>query len=345
MYDSAKHFASTYRAFQPEFEFQAESLGELESWQQAFRPRLRQALGMDNLEADLNGHTPTAEQRSSEDMGDYVRETWHVLVEPTVPLPFYLLRPKSVVGPVPLVLTPHGHNHPRLYAGISNDEEEAAHISEGERDIAVQAVREGYIAIAPTTRAFGETRTEGDREDDRTHSCRSQLMNGLLAGRTPIGERVWDMGCLIDWAVANLEVDETRIAMTGNSGGGTVTVFAAACDERIAVAMPGSYFCTFEGSIGSIRHCDCNYVPGLLRLGEMYDVAGLIAPRPFSAIAGRDDAIFPLEHVKYAYDLLKSIYAVADASDRCRLHIGEGGHRFYKDGAWPFLRQHFGISI
>ena len=61
MYDSAKHFASTYRAFQQEFEFQAESLEGLESWQQAFRPQLRQALGLDNLEADLKGHTPTAE--------------------------------------------------------------------------------------------------------------------------------------------------------------------------------------------------------------------------------------------------------------------------------------------
>ena len=31
---------------------------------------------------------------------------------------------------------------------------------EGDRDIAVQAVRERYLVIAPTTRGFGETRTE-----------------------------------------------------------------------------------------------------------------------------------------------------------------------------------------
>ena len=341
MYDSLKHFKAAFHAFEPEFEFRAESRDELKAWQQAFRPRLRQALGLDNLEADLKGYHPTAEQRSTEDMGDYVRETWHINVEPTVPLPFYLLRPKSITGPSPLVLTPHGHGHPRVYVGMARGEEEAAHMREGERDIAVQAVQEGYVAIAPTTRAFGETRTEKDRADDKTSSCRSQLMYGLLTGRTPIGERVWDMGCLIDWALANLDVDESRIAMTGNSGGGTVTVFASACDTRIAVSMPGSYFCTFEGSLGFIHHCDCNYVPGILRLGEMYDVAGLIAPRPFNAIAGRDDGIFPLEHVRYAYERLKSIYDVAGASDRCRLYVGEGGHRYYKDGAWPFLRRCF----
>ena len=341
MYDSAKHFTATYHAFTPEFSFSAESPEELTQWQAAFRPRLRQILGLDNLEADLADHQPTAERRTTEDMGDYVRETWHIWVEPTVPLPFYLLRPPVVEEPVPLVITPHGHSHPHLYVGIAHSDHEVAEIAEGERDIAVQAVREGYIAIAPTTRAFGETRTERDRAEDKTHSCQIQLRHGLLAGRTPIGERVWDMGCLIDWASAHLPIDPQRMAMTGNSGGGTVTLFAAACDTRISVAMPSCYFCTFAGSIGSINHCDCNYVPGILRLGEMYDVAGLIAPRPFNAIAGKTDSIFPVDQVEIAYQKLQHIYAVAGAAEHCGLYIGDGDHRYYKDGAWPFARKYF----
>ena len=72
-----------------------------------------------------------------------------------------------------------------------------------------------------------------------------------------------------------------------------------------------------------------------MRLGEMYDVAGLIAPRPFCAIAGRDDGIFPIDHVKFAYERLKEIYTVAGVADRCELFIGDGGHRYYKAGAWP----------
>ena len=341
MYESARHFTATYGAFKAEFGFGAETPEELSRWQEAFRPRLRRILGLDNLEADLADHRPRAERGGSEDMGDYVRETWHLWTEPTVPLPFYLLRPKAVEGRVPLVVIPHGHNHPHIYVGIAKTDKEAAEIEEGERDIAVQAVRQGYIAVAPTTRAFGETRTEKDREAAKIHSCQIQLRHGLLAGRTPIGERVWDMGRLLDWALENLPVDPGRVAMTGNSGGGTVTVFAAACDTRIGLAMPGCYFCTFEGSIGSINHCDCNYVPGILRLGEMHDVAGLIAPRPFNAIAGRTDPIFPLDQVELAYEKLRRIYAVAGAEEKCRLYVGEGGHRYYKDGAWPFVREFF----
>lgn len=340
MYDAAKHFAALYATVPHEFGFRATTTAEWQAWRDAFRPRLRAALGLDNMAHDLAAHTPHADMAASEDMGDHVREFWRLWVEPTVPLPFYLLKPKNARGRLPLVLTPHGHNHPHIYAGIAHSEQEEKSMLEGDRDIAVQAVREGYLAIAPTTRAFGETRTAADQEANTTHSCRIELMHGLLVGRTPIGERVWDIGRLIDWATARPDVDARRIVITGNSGGGTTSLFAAACDTRIAVAVPSCYFCTFQGSIGTIRHCDCNYVPGIMRLGEMYDVAGLIAPRPLMAIAGLHDDIFPIEHVRYAFERVQRVYAVAGVPDLCQLYVGEGGHRYYKRGSWPFIRRY-----
>jgi cephalosporin-C deacetylase-like acetyl esterase len=107
----------------------------------------------------------------------------------------------------------------------------------------VQAVNEGYIVIAATTRGFGDTRTKFDAENNRVSSCRIELMHGLLVGRTAIGERVWDISRLIDWATSRDDVDAKRIAITGNSGGGTISVFAPACDTRISVAVPSCYFC------------------------------------------------------------------------------------------------------
>ncbi|MXZ73757.1 MAG: hypothetical protein F4207_03180 [Gemmatimonadetes bacterium] len=362
-YDQETHLNALYENVSGTYAFRASDPDGLSAWQAAFRPKLREALGLDNMASDLSGYVPKAQRLESTDLGSHVRERWYLWVEPTVPLPFYLLLPKGVkcgdagtytgagagTGGIdrdealPLVLVPHGHNHPHIYVGISRDAAEEAHMMEGERDIARQAAaEEGYIVIAPTTRAFGETRTAKDIEADKVHSCRDQLVHDLLLGRTPIGERVWDTSRLIDWAVANLPIDADRIAITGNSGGGTISVFASACDTRIALSMPGCYFCTFVGSIGTIHHCECNYVPGLLRLGEMYDVAGLIAPRPFCAIAGRHDPIFPIDHVHAAFDRLKAVYEVAGAGDKCELAVGEGGHRFFKTPAWDFVRRHFG---
>ncbi len=324
------------------FTFRAQTRPEFLAWQREFRPRLRQTLGLDAMADDLAGHKPHAARQKVEDIGDHTRELWHLWVEPTVPLPLYLLRPNGVTGRLPLVLTPHGHNAPDIYVGIAENDEEHRMIREGDRDIAVQAVREGYLAIAPTTRGFGETRTEPDREAGSPNSCRLLEFHGLLAGRTAIGERVWDIERLIDWALVNLEVDSDRIAITGNSTGGMISLFAAACDTRIAISVPGCYFCTFRGSIGSIYHCECNYIPGILRLGEMDDIAGLIAPRPFCAINGEQDEIFPIAETRLAFERLRHLYAIAGAADQCQLHVGNGGHRYYRDGAWPFIRRHFG---
>lgn len=344
-YVDDRHFDALYTAAPRAFGFKAEDRDAWIAWRDALRPRLQAALGLGAIEEDLGAYQPKAERLGVVDQGTYLRESWRIWTEPTVPLPFYLLRPKDIQAPVPLVLTPHGHNRPHVYVGIAHDEHERASIEAGERDIAVQAVEQGYMAIAPTTRAFGETRTAKDKQEDAVHSCRTQLMHDLLVGRTPIGDRVWDIARLIDWALTTLPVDGGRIAITGNSGGGTVSLFAAACDPRISVAVPSSYFCTFTGSIGSIHHCGCNYVPGILRLGEMYDVAGLIAPRPFCAIAGKDDPIFPIEHVRFAFEQVQRVYAVAGVPDACELYVGSEGHRYYKDGAWPFIRKHFSINL
>ena len=341
-FDFDAHFRGLIGSCEGEFRFRAETHEEVRQWQVPFRERLRTILGLTQLESDLAGFTPTAQRFEVVDQGSYTRESWRILTEPTVPLPFYLLRPKTAAAaPPPLVLTPHGHHHPHLYAGIAHNPDEEAHLRDGERDVAVQAVEQGYLVIAPTTRAFGETRAAADREQQAVSSCRLQLMHDLLLGRTPVGDRVWDMSRLIDWTLAHQGVDRRRIAITGNSGGGTVSLFAAACDPRIAVAVPGCYFSTFAGSIGAIIHCDCNYVPGILRLGEMPDVAGLITPRHFLAVAGRDDPIFPIAHTRAAFAQLAAIYRAASVPRRCELYVGDGGHRYYKERVWPFIAEAF----
>ena len=44
----------------------------------------------------------------------------------------------------------------------------------------------------------------------------------MMLGRTMIGERCWDVSRAIDVLEALPEVDAARIAVMGNSGGGTI---------------------------------------------------------------------------------------------------------------------------
>lgn len=341
-YRSTIHFGKQYENAARQFAFPKWQSKPFSQWQKAFRPELKKKLGLDLVESTLKNYKPVAVQGAVEDLGDFTREAWTIWTEPTVPLPVLVLIPKNKSGRLPLVLTPHGHGRSTVaYAGVYTDTAEQKISLRREADIAVQAVREGYIAIAPTTRAFGNTRAENDLKTDKPFSCRIQLMHDLLTGRTPIGDRVWDMSKILDWALRQFPVDEKHVAITGNSGGGTVSLFAAACDERFTLAMPSSYFSTFEGSIGVIEHCDCNYIPGILQLGNMSDIAGLIAPRPMSIIHGKEDDIYPIEETRKAFGELQLIYKAAGAADKLSLYEGEGGHRYYKAGAWPFARKYF----
>ncbi len=323
----------------PQFSFRATNATELEKWQTQFRRELVRTLGIDNITSRERAALEP-KQVGTEVLDDHIREEWRITSEPGYQVPFFLLRPLHQDGPLPLVITPHGHGKrgKNTYVGIVDSVEEEQSITEGERDIALQAVRAGCIAIAPDVRAFGENRLRVDIDEDNTSSCRTLQMHALLFGRTLIGERVWDISRLIDYAETRSEIDTSCTVITGNSGGGTVSLFAGAIDTRIGIVIPGSYFCTFEASIGMLWHCECNYVPGILNLGEMYDVAGLIAPRPFLAVAGREDPIFPIEAATRAYDRLKQVYAVAGVPDRCELYIGDGGHRYYKAPVWPFVQ-------
>jgi fermentation-respiration switch protein FrsA (DUF1100 family) len=274
------------------------------------------------------------------DQGDHVREKWYLWTEPDYAQPFYLLNPRRRARKIPLAICPHGHNKkPEVYAGVTYDAAEEKDMRDNDRDVGRQAVREGCLAVVPIVRGFGETARAKDVEEGAYRSCRVLLMHGLLQGRTVVGQRVWDMQRLLDWALSRDDVDGSRVVITGNSGGGTITLFTAAVEPRICVAVPGSYFCTFAGSIGSVQHCECNYVPGILRLGEMHDVAGLIAPRPFMAVNGEKDEIFPIAHVREAFSKLQEIYRIFGAEGQCELYVGPAGHRYYKAGAWPFIRR------
>jgi dienelactone hydrolase len=316
--------------------------GEWAAWRKEFRHELEAALGLPTIRKKTSGLALEPRLVFREERDSFMLEKRSIRTEPGIDIPFYLLLPKQAEGPLPLVLTPHGHGRrgKETYIGNYASEGERRSGVEGERDIALQAVAEGYAVIAPDVRAFWEMSLEDDREAGRS-SCHSLQRRALMFGRTLIGERVHDMGRLIDYAMTRPEIDASRIAVTGNSGGGTVSLFTAALDDRVRVASPASCFCTFEDSVITILHCVCNIVPGIMNLGEMYDVAGLIAPKPVLMVTGALDDIFPLGGTRKAFGHLKRIYEANGAAGQCELYVGEGGHRYYKARVWSFVREHF----
>ena len=305
--------------------------GDVKTWQRKLRRKLRQLVGdMPDERVPLNVQSLWKR--------DHPLGTIEKIVftsEPGADVPAYVCLPADVAPPYPFFICLQGHST-GMHNSIAVDRDtnkEAIEVA-GDRDFGLGCMQRGVAALCIEQRSFGERR-EQVQERISNHGCHDATMHALMLGRTLMGERVYDVDRGIDYLESRTDANMRRIGVMGNSGGGTISLFSAALLPRLRYAMPSCYFCTFEGSVMSIYHCADNYVPGLLKYAEMPDVLGLFAPRPVVCVAGKDDAIFPVDHVLKAFRHLKKIYTAAGAGDRCHLVVGQEGHRFYANDAWP----------
>jgi dienelactone hydrolase len=71
-------------------------------------------------------------------------------------------------------------------------------------------------------------------------------IGSILVGRNAATYRVWDGMRAIDYLQSRKEIDPKRIGCTGNSGGGTLTSYLMALDDRIVAAAPACYLTSFR---------------------------------------------------------------------------------------------------
>jgi dienelactone hydrolase len=301
---------------------------EVGQWQTELRARLRSMLVLPTaasgpLDARVERHKETAQ---------YTMDRIQFTAEPGEVVPGWLLKPKSARGPLPVMICLQGHS-PGMHISIGEARNEVERKSiAGGRDLALQAVAHGWAALVIEQRAFGE------RAKPRV-KCNDAALFALHQGRPLTGQRVFDVMRAIDFVATQRDLDPARIGCIGNSTGGTVSFYAACVEPRIALAVVSCSFCTYEDSWLSIPHCACGYLPGIVPVADMPDLAGLVAPRRLLIVAGREDNLARIAGVERGYRQAREIFAAAGVSDRVRLVVGEGGHQFYPKEAWPVISE------
>jgi dienelactone hydrolase len=315
--------------------FKATTKKQAEVWQKSFRTKVTELIG-----GFPETRTPLKPQTLDvADFPDYRRERFIIETRPGVMLLGVLLTPKGS-GPFPTVICVPGHG--RGVDDIVGVDENGKTISSDKNiyhDFALQVVRQGQAAIAVENMAFGCRRDQKTKDKGLgTSACQPTAGAALLLGETMVGWRVYDVMRTIDWIGTRPELDSKRVGCMGLSGGGTVTLFSAALDTRIKAAFVSGYLNTFRDCIMSVSHCIDNYVPGILNWGEMYDVAGLIAPRPLFAESGEHDPIFPLKGFQEAFGRVQSTYDVFGAKDQTGHEIHGGRHEFSGREGLPWLK-------
>ena len=340
----AEYLQQLHQRVQAPFAFRESFPGGFDAWKTAARSRLEQLLGLDTIRRHVGSTTPKVSLGEPIQEEGYQRMLGSIETEPHVTIPFWLLVPDDIEQKRPLVVCAHGHDADgwNSYAGVFQDDKHREKIVDRHGDVGVQAVRRGYIALVPATRGLAAVTAIPDlkkRHGDRP--CRAQVMHCLLAGRTAIGERVWDTQRLLDWALESLpQVDDSRVAMLGNSGGGVLTVYMAALDDRLKVSVPSCSFSSYTSASGFIFHCDCCVVPrAQSELGDFPDIGGLAAPRGLLAVHGRKDGLHSAPDVEAAMARVKSIFKHAGAADQFEFTWGDEGHKFYPEIMWPFIER------
>lgn len=312
----------------------------LESWQNQLRTRVQERLGDFPMRpVALN---PVVLERVPCD--GYMRERIEITTYTGLRMPIYLLIPDNVSATDvkrPAIVACHGHGYgSREICGMEPDGSPRAGEPGLHKDFAVALVKRGYVVAAPELLGFGDRRLDEDREaPPGVSSCTKIAAHLLMAGQALAGHRVYETTRVFDYLSTRPEVDSERIGSMGISGGGLVTAFTAALDERCKAVVVSGYASTFHGSILDRNHCLDNYIPGILQEAELPDIIGLIAPRPLFLEIGSEDLVFPLHSAREAHERLNMIYEHAGAGQAVAADYFDGGHEISGAKAYDWLEQ------
>ncbi len=220
-----------------------------------------------------------------------------------------LYRPLQATGRRPAVLTTHGHTPPMKTAV---DWAMHGRFKEDVQLRGATLARMGAVVLSIDMFGYGDSLTQFGPEAHRQPLAMTvQLWNAIRA---------------IDFLSDRDDVDPSRIAVTGESGGGTQTFLVTALDKRVAVSGPvvmvSSYF--FGG-------CPCESGRPVHRSAEHFVnnamIAALAAPRPMLIVSDGGDWTKFTPEVEFPYE--RSVYRLFGAESAVEnVHLPREGHDY-----------------
>lgn len=226
-------------------------------------------------------------------------------------------------GKVPGVLATCGHSI----------EGKAAEVYQG---FAQRLVKNGFIVLAYDPIQQGERdqyallKKQGVTEFPGLCGAHNYMGRQLeLLGDSFAAWRVWDGRVALSVLLARPEVDVTRVGVTGNSGGGTLSEWLWACEPRLTMAAPSCHLTTLLGDLENELPRDAEQYPrGILGAGlELADLMIVRAPQP-AIMLGQKFDFFERRGFFEAYKDLKAFYDVLGAGDKIDMFMGPTTHGY-----------------
>jgi dienelactone hydrolase/pimeloyl-ACP methyl ester carboxylesterase len=165
----------------------------------------------------------------------------------------------------------------------------------------------------------------------------------LLVGWSAASFRIWDGIRSLDYLAGRPEIDPKRLGCTGCSGGGTLTSYLMALDERIFAAAPSCYLTSLERLFATIGPQDAEQnITGQVAFGmEHADYVLLHAPRPTLMLTGTRD-FFDIQGAWTTFREAKKIYGIFGHAERMDLAEFDQPHGYpktHREGAVRWMRR------
>jgi acetyl xylan esterase AXE1 len=224
------------------------------------------------------------------------------------------------------------------------------------QEIAARLARRGYVVLCWDPVGQGERSQFWDRAAGRSRYnlvCGEHAVLGnfaTIAGTSLLRYLLWDGMRAVDYLLSRDDVDGSRLAITGTSGGGTQSTWIGALDTRIGAILPSCFPTALPMRMANRIFEDPDSdpeqdPPGLV--SEGIDHPGLLVlayPRPLHVSAAVLD-FFPIEGTRKTMREVAGFYRRFGHGDRVALSEGYHKHQYSPENqarAFAFLDRVFG---
>ena len=232
------------------------------------------------------------------------------------------------------------------------------HTAEGFRSAAYQSaainlVKKGFVVLTFDPISQGERLQYFDPEkgESRIGGCTKEHSyvgaQCFISGKSFARYRIWDGIRSIDYLTTRAEVDPERIGVTGRSGGGTLSSYIAAFDERVLAAAPECYICGFRRLLESIGPQDAeqNFYHGIASGIDHADLLEVRAPKPALMITTTRD-FFSIQGARETYEEVKMAYKALGAEGNVGMVEDDAPHqstRKNREAMYAFFQKHLNL--